>query len=163
MLGTVLHVSLSKDPKIQAIACHPSLEGQRERPLWQCTNVRKPPWALSQTRGGQGTIGKLLISTASTINRLVEGIIIKRKHASLQTSCFLSCLVNKEAIWVCQVKITITQCHGKSLKATYEPNKRQHVTAFRAQLLLLPCLCAALGDLGYSEQGHRKTVLRRNY
>lgn len=44
----------------------------------------------------------------------------------------------------------------KSLKATYKPNNRQHVTAFRAQLLLLPCLCAALGDLGYSEQGHRK-------
>lgn len=45
---------------------------------------------------------------------------------------------------------------GKSLKATYKPNNRQHVIAFRAQLLLLPCLCAALGDLGYSEQGHRK-------
>lgn len=163
MSGTVLHVSLSKDPKIQAIACHPSLEGQRERPLWQCTNVRKPPWALSQTRGGQGTVGKLLISTASTINRLVGASLSKGNMHHFKQAVSCPCLVNKEAIWVCQVKITITHRHGKSLKTTYEPNKRQHVTAFRAQLLLLPCLCAALGDLGYSEQGHRKTVLRRNY
>lgn len=77
-------------------------------------------------------------------------------HFKQAVSC--PCLVNKEAIWVCRVKITITHCHGKSLKATYEPNNRQHVIAFRARLLLLPCLCAALGDLGYSEQGHRKYI-----
>lgn len=75
----------------------------------------------------------------------MEGIIIKGKHMhQFKQAISWTCLVNKEAIWVCQITITIICCHGESLKATYELSDIQYMIAFRAQLLLFPCFWTAL-------------------
>lgn len=75
----------------------------------------------------------------------MEGIIIKGKHMhQFKQAISWTCLVNKEAVWVCQIMITIICCHGESLKATYELSDIQYMIAFRAQLLLFPCFWTAL-------------------